>query len=106
MVDWLPWQRRFLKRALAPDVRTAAFSLPRGNGKSTLIAALGERFLTPGDPLHVPGSEAHVIAYSLGQARRTVWRLLRESMQPDEADIGGRSPTPRSTPSMRRPGPA
>ena len=84
MVAWLPWQRRFLKRALAPDVRTAAFSAPRGNGKSTLIAALGERFLTPGDPLHKPGTEAHIIAYSLGQARRTVWRLLRESLEPVE----------------------
>ena len=37
----LPWQRRFLHGALAPDVAEAALSLGRGGGKSTLIAAIG-----------------------------------------------------------------
>ena len=56
----------------------AALSLPRGNGKSTLAAELGRRLLTPGDdPLHVPGTESHIISASLGQSRRTTFKLLR-----------------------------
>ena len=35
-----PFQVRFLKRALRPEVRTVAWSMPRGNGKSTLAALL------------------------------------------------------------------
>ncbi len=73
----MPFQTRFLRRALAPGVDTAALSLPRGNGKSTLVAHLAQRFLTPGDPLHVAGAESHIIAASIGQARRTVFKQLR-----------------------------
>ena len=76
-----PWQRRFLTAALAPGVRTAALSMARGNGKSTLIAHLAHRFLTPGDSLHVRGTEAHICAASIGQARRTVFKLLREFIE-------------------------
>ena len=50
MLKLQPFQRRFLRSALAPGIRTAALSLPRGNGKSTLVAWLGFRALTPGDP--------------------------------------------------------
>ena len=53
-----PFQRRFLRSALAPGIRTAALSLPRGNGKSTLVAWLGARALTPGDRLFVEGAES------------------------------------------------
>lgn len=80
-----PFQKRFLSRALAPDVRTAALSLPRGNGKSTLVAWLAKRALTPGDPLHVPGAESHIVAASVGQSRRTVFKLLREYVDDDPA---------------------
>ena len=76
-----PWQRRFPARALAPGIRTAALSLPRGNGKSTLVAHLARRFLTRSDPLHVAGTEAHICAASIGQARRTTFRLLREFIE-------------------------
>ena len=72
------FQRRFLASALAPGIRTAALSLPRGNGKSTLVAWLAARTLISGDPLHVSGAESHIAAASIGQARRTVFRLLRE----------------------------
>ena len=36
----LAFQHRFLKGALSDDVRTAALSIPRGNGKSTLASYL------------------------------------------------------------------
>ena len=84
-LDLLPFQRRFVARALAPGIRTAALSLPRGNAKSTLAAWLMARCLTPGDPLHVPGAEFHLCAASIGQVRRTTWRLLREFMGDDGA---------------------
>ena len=70
MLTLQPFQRRFLKAALAPGIRTAVLSLPRGNGKSTLVAWLGSRALTPGDPLFVLGSESHIVAASIGPARR------------------------------------
>lgn len=76
-MDLLPFQRRFLTAALAPGIDISGLSLPRGNGKSTLVAHLSMRFLTPGDPLHVAGAESHIVAASIGQARRTVFKQLR-----------------------------
>ena len=76
-----PFQRLFLRSALAPGIRTAALSLPRGNGKSTLVAWLAARTLDPDDPLFVLGSESHIVAASLGQARRSTFKLLREFIE-------------------------
>ena len=81
MLKLKPFQRRFLKSALAPGIRTAALSLPRGNGKSTLVAWLASRALTPGDELFVAGAESHLVAASIGQARRTTFKLLREFLE-------------------------
>ena len=72
-----PFQRRFLRGALAGGTDTAALSLPRGNGKSTLAAWLAARALTPGDSLFRAGTESHIIAASVGQARRTTFKILR-----------------------------
>ena len=76
-----PFQRRFLQRALAPGIRTAALSLPRGEGKSTLAAHILTRCLTPGDVLHVEGAEYLLCAASLEQARN-VFRPIREELEP------------------------
>ena len=76
-----PFQRRFLARALAPGVDTAALSLPRGNGKSTLAAHVLARALTPADPLHKPGSEVVLLAGSLEQARQC-FRIVRGWLEP------------------------
>ena len=81
MLTLQPFQRRFLRSALAPKIRTSALSLPRGNGKSTLVAWLGARALTPGDRLFVAGAESHIVAASIGQARRTTFKLLREFIE-------------------------
>lgn len=75
--ELLPWQRRFVRRALAPGTDTAALTIARGNGKSSLAAWIGARALTPGDPLFRAGSESHMIAASVGQSRRTTFKLLR-----------------------------
>ena len=60
---------------------TAALSLPRGNGKSWLAAHLLTRGLTPGDSLHVPGSEYLLCAGSIEQAR-LCYRFIRADLEP------------------------
>lgn len=72
----LPFQKRIVRAVERPSVDTVVVSLPRGNGKSSLIAHLAGRYLTPDDALFGAGREAHIIAQSLNQARRTVFRLL------------------------------
>ena len=39
-VRLFPWERRFLRGAFEPDLSTAALSVARGNGKSTLLGAV------------------------------------------------------------------
>ena len=66
-VKLLPWGKRFLKGAFGPEVSTAALSIARGNGKSTLTAGIGAACLD--GPLAQPGAEVIVVASSFGQAR-------------------------------------
>ena len=80
----LQFQRRFLREAFRSGIRTAALSLPRGNGKSTLAAYLALRTVTPGDPLHVPGQTVLLVGPALNQVQRTLFRLIR-GMLPDPA---------------------
>ena len=71
------FQREFLRRALAPGIKTAALSLPRANGKSQLAGYLGARILDPDDPLFTPGTESIVTAASLEQGR-IIYRFTRD----------------------------
>ena len=75
------FQKRFVKRALAPGIDVAALSIPRGNGKSWLAAHLLTRCLTPGDSLHVPGAEYLLCAASIEQAR-LCYRFIRAELEP------------------------
>ena len=75
------FQKQFVRRALAPGIDVAALSIPRGNGKSWLAAHLLQRALTPGDSLHVPGSEYLLCAASIEQAR-LVFRFVRAELEP------------------------
>ena len=81
MLELRPFQRVFLRRALAPKIDTAALSVPRGNGKSTLAAFTLWRALTPGDALNEPGREYILLAGSMDQARQS-YRPLREWLEP------------------------
>ena len=83
-MDLRPFQRRFLTEALKPNIGTAALSIPRGNGKSTLSAFILERCLTPTDPLFEAGAEYLLGAASLEQARN-VYRPLRAALEPTGA---------------------
>ena len=76
-----PFQRRFLARALAPGIDTAALSLPRGNGKTTLAAHILARCLSPGDSLHKRGADYVLLAGSTGQARQC-FRIVRGWLEP------------------------
>ena len=75
-----PFQTRFMKAALAPNVNLAALSLPRGSGKSRLAAHLIDGLLTPSDPLFEPGSESVLCAASIEQAR-IVFRFARTELE-------------------------
>ena len=74
------FQKQFIKGALAPGIDVAALSIPRGNGKSWLAAHLLRRCLTPGDALHVPGSEYLLCAASIEQAR-LCFRFIRAALE-------------------------
>ena len=63
----LPWERRFVKGFLRPDVREAALSVGRGNGKTCLTAAIAVAALV--GPLRRPRSETVIVASSFQQAR-------------------------------------
>ena len=77
-MDLLSWQRRFVTAANRPAIRTAALSLPRGNGKTTLAAwLLSERLRK------VDGTECVLLAGSLSQARLT-FRAARAFLGDDE----------------------
>ena len=75
------FQQQFVRKALHPDVDTAVLCLPRGNGKSWLSAHILTRCLTPGDDLHVSGSEYLLCAGSIEQAR-LVYRFVRDALEP------------------------
>ena len=79
-----PFQRTFLRNALAPGIETAGLSIPRGNGKSALAAHILERALTPTDSLFQQGKEYILCSGSLEQAR-TVFRFVRAALEP----VGG-----------------
>ena len=80
MIERLPFQRRFLAGAFAPGIRTAALSLPRGNGKSTLLASVVAECLAPGSDLFQAGAEYVLCAASTEQARH-VFRPARAELE-------------------------
>ena len=74
------FQKQFIRGALAPGIDVAGLSIPRGNGKSWLAAHLLTRCLTPGDDLHVKGSEYLLCAASIEQAR-LCYRFIRAELE-------------------------
>ena len=63
----LDWEQRFIRGAFAPGATTAALSLGRGNGKTTLTAAIGAAGVA--GPLAQPRGEVIAVASSFAQAR-------------------------------------
>ena len=63
----LPWQSRFVRGAFAPGIQSAALSVARGNGKSTLLSGIAAATLD--GPLAVARGETVIVASSFEQAR-------------------------------------
>ena len=70
----LSWQRRFLRGAFTDDVSSAALSVARGNGKTTLVAAVAVAALV--GPLAQPRGEIVIVASSFQQARIAFEHML------------------------------
>lgn len=66
-----PFQKAWLRDVLAGDVTSAAMSLPRGNGKSTFLAAVGLWALFDPDESGAP--QVPVVATTINQAIRSVY---------------------------------
>ena len=63
----LPWQARFVRGAFAPGTQSAALSVARGNGKTTLLSGIA--CATLDGPLAVARGETVIVASSFEQAR-------------------------------------
>ena len=76
-----PWERQFIRGAFAqPD--DAAMSLGRGNGKTTLTAAIASAAVDVDGPLVEPMAECLVVASSFDQGANSCFRHLLAFMQP------------------------
>ena len=73
-VTVFPWEKKFLKGAFAPGVSTSSLSIGRGNGKTSLIAAIAAAALD--GPLAQPRSEILLVASTLSQARIAYHHVL------------------------------
>ena len=68
----LPFQKRFIRELNKPEIHTAALSIARGNGKTTLAAYICYQWL-----LSAPQNAiSHMVAASLEQGRRGCFRQL------------------------------
>ena len=70
----LPWQRRFVRGAFCEGVQSAALSVARGNGKTSLLSAIACAYLD--GPLAVPRGEVVIVASSFLQARLSFEHVL------------------------------
>ena len=81
MLTLRPFQRRAVKALESGRYDVVCMSLPRSQGKSSLAAELCYRALTPGDVLYRAGTESHLVASTVGQSRRTCFKILRKLVE-------------------------
>ena len=82
----LPWQRRFLRGAFGVE-GDAALSISRGNGKSTLVAAIAAAVVD--GPLRQPRAEVVCVASSFAQGR-IIFEHVREFLTERGHDLSVR----------------
>ena len=75
------FQRTFIRRALSPDIDTAAISMPRSGGKTFLCSHIVSRALNPSDPMYQEGREVVLISGSLAQAR-FAYKFIKAELEP------------------------
>ena len=83
----LPWQRRFLRGAFAVD-GDASLSIARGNGKSTLVAAIACAVVD--GPLRQPRAEVVCVASSFAQGR-IIFEHVLAFLEAAGRDLGDRA---------------
>ncbi len=82
------WQKDIIESIYADGVDAAVASFPRGNGKSTLEAALAVEAGFVGNDTGAP--QVPIIATTVGQAMRSVYNTVA-SMVSHEPELAGRS---------------
>jgi hypothetical protein len=82
------FQKGWLEEVLAPGVNSAAMSLPRGNGKSTFLAAVATWAVFDDDEVGAP--QVPVVAMTISQAIRSVYGVALAMIQADD-ELGGRA---------------
>lgn len=82
-----PFQKRWLRQVLGPGVNSAVMSCPRGQGKSTLLAALG--LWATFCPNESGAPQVPVIATTVMQAHRSVYGVAL-AMINAEPELSGR----------------
>ena len=98
-----PFQRTFIRRAMDPEILTAALCLSRGNGKSPGYPGISHPgYLDPESPYFRPGTESVLMAASLEQGR-IVFRFAREILDDDPAYKSRRQLCPLSDHAHRNP---
>ena len=70
----LPWQARFVRGAFVQGVQSAALTVGRGNGKTTLLAGIA--CATLDGPLAMARGETVIVASSFEQARISFEHIL------------------------------
>ena len=83
-----PFQRAWLKEVLSGEVTSAAMSLPRGNGKSTFLAAVGVWAVFDPDESGAP--QVPIVATTINQAIRSVYGVATAMIEA-EAELAARS---------------
>ena len=78
-----PFQTEFLMNVMRDDIRIAAMSVPRGNGKSFLAAHIACMAIKPGGALYRAGSESVLCAASMEQAR-IVLKFAMHALEDDK----------------------
>jgi Terminase large subunit, ATPase domain len=73
------WQREIVRAVLAPGIRTAVVAIPRGNGKSTLAAALGLWALVDGPE----GAQVPIVGGVSERQSRIAFDTARRMVQLD-----------------------
>ena len=76
----LPWQRKLLRGAFSQP-RDSAFTMGRGGGKTTLVAALGAASVDVDGPLVEPRAECLIVASSFDQGL-ACFRHVQAFMEP------------------------
>ena len=75
----LPFHRKWIRAAFAPDTEIAALSCPRGSAKTWLAGHLAGECIRPGTPLFQRGIEALAVSASLEQSR-IILSFVREAL--------------------------